>query len=180
MPPLEQPDLAAARFRTELDRNFRLPLIAYFLKRVGNRAEAEDMTQEVFLRVLRQGDAIDIERAKSYVFTAAANLLRDRARLSAIRKTETRADFGDPADAVIPQLIEEISPERVLAGRQTLKSVLTALDGLSQRTRDIFVLYRIEKMKQHEIAGLYGLSHSAVEKHLAKAVAYLTERFERP
>ena len=42
------------------------------------------------------------------------------------------------------------------------------------------MLYRIEKMKQHEIAALYGLSHGAVEKHLVKAMAYLTERFERP
>ena len=164
-------------FRDELDRNFRLPLIAYFLKRVRDRAEAEDLTQEVFLKVLRHADHVEPGRAQAYVFTAAANLLRDRARLASHRQLDAHAPLEDCEHA--PQLIEEIGPERVLVGKETLQAVLTALDGLSQKTKDIFVLFRIEKMKQHEIAALYGLSVSAVEYHLARAIAYLGERFDR-
>jgi len=176
----DQPDSSSERFRAELDGNFRLPLITYFLRRVANRAEAEDLTQEVFLRVLRQSEAVDVNRAKSYVFTAAANLLRDRARQAAARQFQAHGSIDDPSRLTSPQLIEDRSPERVLIGRQTLADVLAALDGLNQRTRDIFVLFRIEKMKQHEIAALYGLSHSAVEKHIVKAVTFLTNRFDRP
>lgn len=176
----EQSATSEARFKAELDRTFRRPLIAYFLRRVGDRAEAEDLTQEVFVRVLNQSEHVDPARAKAYVFTAAANLLRDRARRAVTRRTGAHTALDDAAQGEIPELTEEISPERVLVGRETLKAVLLALDGLSQRTRDIFVLYRIEKMKQHEIAALYGLSHGAVEKHLVKAMTYLTERFERP
>ena len=172
--------ISLTRFQSELDANFRLPLIAFFLRRVGNRAEAEDLTQEVFLRVLRQDNAVDVTRAKAYVFTAAANLLRDRARQAKSRQTQTRATLDDPSQENLPDLVEEISPERVLVGKDTLRDVLGALNDMNQRTRDIFVLYRIEKMKQHEIASLYGLSLSAIEKHLAKAIAYLSQRFERP
>ena len=171
---------AVTQFQTELDRNFRRPLIAYFLRRVGDLAEAEDLTQEVFVRVLNQSDGVDPARARAYIFTAAGNLLRDRARRAATRRSSAHAPLDDIAGGEAPELTEEISPERVLVGRESLRAVLLALDGLSQRTRDIFVLYRIEKMKQHEIAALYGISQGAVEKHLVKAMAYLTERFERP
>ena len=168
------------RFRAELDRSFRLPLIAYFLRRVRDRSEAEDLTQEVFLRVLRNVDVVDVPRAKAYVFTAAANLLRDRARQTAVRQTESRGNLDDPSALAARDLVEEISPERVLLGKETLHDVMAALDELSERTRDIFVLYRIEKMKQHEIASLLGLSLSAVEKHVVKAIAHLSKRFGRP
>ncbi len=168
-------------FKAELSSHFRLPLRAYFLKRTGNRTEAEDLTQDVLVRVLNQAETVDIATAKSYVFTAAANLLRDRIRQAAARRTDAHPELSDPSLTLSSRaLVEEISPERVLMARQTLQDVLKALEGLGQRTKDIFVLYRIEKMKQHEIANLYGLSHTTVERHLAKAIAFLTERFERP
>ena len=167
------------QFRADLDRTFRAPLTAFFLSRVRDRSEAEDLTQEVFVRILHHASDIDPGRAKSYVFTAAANLLRDRSRRAAVRQTQALAT-SDGSEPVSPELVEEISPERVLLGRQTLAGVLAALEGLPHRTRDIFVLYRIEHMKQHEIASLLGLSHGSVENHLVKAMTYLTERFERP
>ena len=64
--------------------------------------------------------------------------------------------------------------------RKMVAALRQRMRDYRQRTRDIFVLYRIERMKQHEIAALFGLSQSAVEKHLVKAMTYLTERFERP
>lgn len=178
--PSEHVQQSHEQFRAELDRSFRLPLIAYFLRRVGDRSEAEDLTQEVFMRVLRNIDVVDVPRAKAYVFTAAANLLRDRARQAAVRQTESRGSLDDPSAPLGRDLVEEIDPERVLLGKDDLHEVLTALDELSERTRDIFVLYRIEKMKQHEIATLYGLSLSAVEKHVVKAILHLSKRFGRP
>lgn len=178
---IEQSNAAVERFRAELDKNFRVPLTAYFLRRVRDRAEAEDLTQEVFVRVLNHSDGVNnLSRAKSYVFTVAANLLRDRARRAATRHVQDHTSLSQFGEAEIVELREDIGPERVILGRETLRAVLLALDGLNQRTRNIFVLYRVERMKQHEIAALYGLSHTAVEKHLVKAMDYLNERFERP
>jgi RNA polymerase sigma factor (sigma-70 family) len=171
----------AERFRSELDKNFRAPLISYFLRRVGNRAEAEDLTQEVFVRMLRHSDGIEPSRAKAYIFSAAGNLLRDRARRAVTHHTKAHHPLGgDVTEGENAEMREEISPERVIMGRETLRDVLLALDSLNQRTRDIFVLYRIERMKLHEIAALYGLSQGAIAKHLVKAMDHLNERFERP
>lgn len=174
---VEQSQTQTDSFRAELDRKFRLPLIAYFMRRVGARHEAEDLAQEVFVKVLRNAPTIDEEKASAYIFTAAANILRDRAKTEKIRRTNSHGRLDDPELMKSSALIEDISPERVLASRQTLQEVLAALDGLSQRTRDIFVLYRIERMKQHEIAAHFGVTSSAVEKHIAKAVSHLSERF---
>jgi RNA polymerase sigma factor (sigma-70 family) len=173
--PIERTD--RQQFEADLDRTFRAPLTAFFLKRVRDRAEADDLTQEVFLRILRQAEGIDPSRAKAYVFTAAANLLRDRSRMSAFRRTDALVESDE---RIIAGLVEDISPERVLLGKQTLRAVMSALDGLETRTRDIFVLYRIERMKQQEIANLLGISLSSVEKHLVKAVTFLTQKFDWP
>jgi RNA polymerase sigma-70 factor (ECF subfamily) len=180
MAPLKSTASITDQFRAELDQNFRLPLIAYFLKRVGDRSEAEDLTQEVFLRILHQANAIDVERAKAYIFTTAANLLHDRRRRAATRQTKASPTLDDITAHTSIDLIEDRNPERVFVGRQTLQEVLAALNDLSQRTRDIFVLFRLEQMKQQEIAALFGISQSAVEKQIVKAVAFLTQRFERP
>jgi len=47
---------------------------------------------------------------------------------------------------------------------------------LPERTRDIFILFRVEKMRQAEIAKRLGVSVSAVEKHVIRAAAHLARR----
>ncbi|MDI1296884.1 MAG: sigma-70 family RNA polymerase sigma factor, partial [bacterium] len=67
----------------------------------------------------------------------------------------------------------DIGPDRILAGREALKTALAALERLPERTRTIFVLRRLEGMRYLEIARRLGLSVSAVEKHMVRAVAHL-------
>jgi RNA polymerase sigma factor (sigma-70 family) len=68
---------------------------------------------------------------------------------------------------------EEKSPERVLVVEQELSLVAGALNRMPERTRDVFLLIRVEGLKQAEIAEMLGISVSAVEKHFAKALAHL-------
>jgi RNA polymerase sigma-70 factor (ECF subfamily) len=166
----------------ELDRSFRGPLVAYFLKRVNSRTEAEDLTQEVFMRLLNHPDKNNGETIEGYVFTIAANLLRDRAKsLATVQRARTRSlDALDEKDAVSANLVEDRSPERVLVGKQTIQDVLNALAELGERTRDIFILARLENVQHREIATMYGISVSAVEKMMMKAMAHLGARFLVP
>jgi RNA polymerase sigma-70 factor (ECF subfamily) len=73
--------------------------------------------------------------------------------------------------------MEERSPERVLLARESLTKVLACLDELGEKTRDIFILFRLENMKQKDIAALYGIGQSTVEKHVMKAALHLAVRF---
>jgi RNA polymerase sigma factor (sigma-70 family) len=166
----------------ELDRAFRGPLVAYFLKRVKNRNEAEDLTQEVFVRLLNHPDKNNGQTIEGYVFTIAANLLRDRAKsvATANQRQVQSLDLLEETDAFAANLVEDRNPERVLVGRQTVQDVLDALAELGERTRDVFILARLENVQHREIAAMYGISVSAVEKAMMKAMAHLGARFLVP
>lgn len=153
-----------------LDRRYRAALMSFFLRRVPDPSEAEDLTQEVFanLAASREGATIGVD---GYVFQTAANLLRDRQRREKVRSLHrTHLALDESAN------VEALEPPRVVAGRQALDEVAEALDELPTRTRAIFLLFRLEHMKQAEIAQLYGISVSAVQKHLLRAMAHLTSR----
>lgn len=173
-PPIELRDTAETEL-AELVHRYRRPLLAYFNRRVSSSAEAEDLVQDVFERVLRGFDAGAIGNAEALLFRIAVNLLRDRAR----RLQRHGTELPLPADAIAEfadALTEDLSPERVAIGERTLAEVQAALDELGERTRAMFLLYRLEHLKIREIAELYGITVSAVEKQVAKALLHLTRR----
>lgn len=162
-----------------LDQRFRAPLMAYFIRRVHDRGEAEDLTQEVFIRLTRHPDKPSGDGADAYVFMIASNLLKDRGRYQASRKTSAHRSLTDVEENITTPLclIEDRTPERVYSGRETLAEVLGALAELNGRTREIFILSRLENMHQRDIAALHGISVSAVEKHVMRAINHLAARF---
>lgn len=160
-----------ARDMTLLSREFRPALMAYFLRRVNSRAEAEDLTQEVFVRLAARGEEA-IENRQAYVFQVAANLLRDRAR-----RSKTQLDYRSSIGEIEALNVELIDPYRVTAGRSLLSAMCKALEELSKTTRDVFVLYRLEGMSKATIADGFGISISSVEKHITKSTVFLAERF---
>ena len=160
--------------KRDLDIRFRGPLMSFFLRRVRNRSECEDLTQEVFARLVGVSALSDVENVDAFVFRVAANLLYDRAR-----HAKRWRMFSDPEQdrALVEELTriyaERRDPERVLLGKEKLSSALASLRAVGDRTFDIFILFRVENMKQREIAALYGVSTSAVEKHISKAIMQL-------
>lgn len=165
--------------RQALDERYRAPLMAFFLRRLSDRAEAEDLVQEVFVRMVARGASDDIRSADAFVFAIAGNLLRDRARLRTTRSASAHEPLDPAADSGDDNLVEHSTPDRVLLGRERLSLVQRALTELPERTRNIFVLYRMENMRRRDIAMLYGITVSAVEKHIAKALDHLMARLER-
>ncbi|MEG3181308.1 RNA polymerase sigma factor [Sphingomonas sp. LT1P40] len=154
-----------------LSREFRPALMAYFLRRVYDHAEAEDLTQEVFARISSQPD-MTMRSGSAYLFQVAANLLRDRARRQRIR-TSYRQTLAE-TDGLGVELID---PYRVTAARHSIAAMRAALDELDATTAAIFVLYRLEYMSKDIIADSFGITVRTVEKYLTKAMAHLTARF---
>jgi RNA polymerase sigma-70 factor (ECF subfamily) len=150
---------------------FRSVLVKFFRRKCGNATEAEDLAQDVLERVLRYARLESPAQAKAYIFRVAVNRWHDHSRTTWRRGVAVKWD-----DAAEFAEAEENSPERVLNGRQELQVVVAALQELGERTRDVFMLDRLEHMKHGEIAAMFGMSVSAVEKHVAKAVAHLARR----
>lgn len=160
-----------------IDARYRRPLLSFFLRRVRDSAEAEDLTQQAFLRLMNAVQRGEVENVESFLFTIAGNLVRDHHRRSVRRGVDaTLSVDSELIDTLTDEMVEDRSPERVLIGRQSVVDVLRALGELDERTRDIFILFRLENMKQRDIAALYGISQSTVEKHVAKAALHLATR----
>jgi RNA polymerase sigma factor (sigma-70 family) len=161
--PAQEPESSA------LVAPLRPALVKFFLRKCRNATEAEDLAQDVLVRALKVGQWESEAQAKGYIFKIAVNRWHDRNRRKLSHGTVVEWDD----DAGFAE-VEESSPECVLTQLQELETVVAALASLNERTRDIFMLFRLEQMKQGEIAALFGMSVSAVEKQVAKAVAHLT------
>lgn len=166
------------RLRQGLYQRFRGPLVSFFSRRTGNRDEAEDLAQEVFVRLLRMESIRHLDQIDAFVFRIASNLLATRGtKIASGRIPMALPNDDELSEKLLTELSERIQPERVLIGKQTLAEVVGCLDDLGERTRDIFILFRLEGMKQRDIAKLYGISTSTVEKVIMKATFRLASRF---
>ena len=168
--------VSADILRARLDERFRGPLMSFFLRRVRDPAEAEDLTQDVFIRLLGAAERQPVEDVEALVFVTAGNLLKDRGRKAARRNEASGAINPALVSELTREFVEDRDPERVLLARESYAEVLAALDELGQRTRDIYVLFRLEAMKQKDIAELFGIARSTVEKEVMKATLHLALR----
>jgi RNA polymerase sigma factor (sigma-70 family) len=166
-PQLPAPDPAAVL------AELRPALVRFFRRRRTAPGEAEDLAQDVIVSTLARSNWASHEQAKGYVFRAAINRWRDRRRRQISHGTQI--EWNEESARATG---EAISPERVLMVEDELLRVVAALQELSERTRDIFMLHRLEHMTYPQIARSLSISVSAVEKHVIKALAHLSGRIE--
>lgn len=158
----------APRFDALVSR-YRRPLLSFFQRRAASLEDAEDLTQEVFMRLSRRFSRLHWGNPDGLVFTVAANALIDHERHERSRRRDrhVEVDPGLPTD--------EPSAEATLSGRQRLQTLVAALDTLHPNIKAVFVLCRFENLSQAEAAARMGLSVSAVEKHMMTAMARLRQ-----
>ena len=145
----------------------------FFSKRVG-AGEADDLVQEVFLRLQARAAGEALENVERYLFRIANNVLVDRHR----HQTSHAISYVDPLDGLF-DVADELSPERTLMARQTLSQLSLALRELPPRTRDAFIFHRFEEMTYPVIAKRMGISVNGVEKLIKRALAQLAVKVER-
>jgi RNA polymerase sigma-70 factor (ECF subfamily) len=154
----------------QLTRRYRPVIMAFLLRRLNSHADAEDMTQEVFARLASQRH-VQMQSPEGYIFQVAANLLRDRSRRDRVRN-EYRADIAQREG----RGVDPLDPLRIVGDREALAMLSAAMAELSERTRNIFILNRLENVDRRVLADSYGVSISTVDRELARAMAALTRR----
>ncbi|MBL8267995.1 RNA polymerase sigma factor [Steroidobacter sp.] len=169
---------ASSELRIQLHARFHEALVRFFRRRIRTDHYSEDLAQETLLRVLKAGAFDRVESPERYVFRVAINQLRDHQRkVGRLDHPGLRINVEEAiASEKEPELVEVFYPERVVASRDSLQHVAALLSELDDRTRNIFVLFKLEGMKQKQIAELYGIGQSTVEKHVMKATAHLIGR----
>ncbi|WP_309660938.1 sigma-70 family RNA polymerase sigma factor [Sphingomonas sp.] len=146
----------------------RPALLRFMQLRGVSAGEAEDLVQDLFLKL--EGLTIGpIADPRAYLYRMADNLLLDRRRAAArrVRREELWSQVrpGSPASPIDPAAAAD---DRLIA-QQQLVIVESALASLPARTVEIFRRFRIDGERQKHIAADFGISVSAVEKHLQRA-----------
>lgn len=149
----------------------RRELQTYLTRRLRDREMAADLTQETFLRFAEQGSRTTIVDDRSYLYRTARNLAIDHVRRIGRHRTDSTT-HDDLAD--LPENLP--GPEQIVDGRQRLDRLRAIVEELPKRTRQVFVLNRIEGLTYSEIAGRLGISISSVQKHLASALQHVLQR----
>jgi RNA polymerase sigma-70 factor (ECF subfamily) len=116
-----------------------------------------------------RGNTQDINHLDGYIFKTASSVLADRHRRRTVRHADDHLAFDAEVHAEL-----DFDAERTLLGKEALRSVSAALMTLPPRTRDIFLLRRVEGHRYQDIAIRIGISIKAVEKHMVRAVQHLT------
>ena len=145
-------------------------LIAFFQKRAQNHWDAEELTQEVFFKIIKRDELEYRDNVEAYVFTVAWSVLRDKARNDKVRHRSNHVTFDEELAKS-----NTIPVEQVLDSQEQYRRLIKTLQQLSDKTRTIFLLNRYEGATYSEIANRYGITISAVEKHMMKALTSIRE-----
>lgn len=131
---------------SEFYRRYHARIRGFLLAKLMDPHAAEDATQEVFLRVLRTGEA-DIRDARAWLFTVATNVAADIARRRSTRPAETELATDSPAG--LPTGRDSASE---ILDRETARSVFTALRRLVPRQRTALILRELHGQSSADIA----------------------------
>lgn len=142
----------------------------YLYYKFGNESQAEDMTQEAFIKLWQNCADVPIEKAKSYIYTIANN-----ASLNVIAHQKVVLNYAKSAPA--NESTNE-SPEFLLEEDQFKTKLLTAIQNLNETQRIAFLMHRIDGKKYAEIAAELDISVKAVEKRIHLALVELRKEFD--
>jgi RNA polymerase sigma factor (sigma-70 family) len=149
-------------------------LVRFFTARMKSAAAAEDLIQDLYVRLASFNTASEVVDPSALLYRIAVNLMLDRLRGD--RRTSARDQaWQDARGAMIAgvAVADEPSPEDAASARQRLGLLVDAVAGLPPRTRRAFQLHKLEGRSHAETARLLGVSRKTVEKQISAALRAL-------
>lgn len=161
----------------ELYLERRADLVRFFTVRLRSAAAAEDLVQDIYVRLSGLGEPTDIQNPMAYLYRLGSNLMLDKLRGE--RRTANRDGAWLESQTTrvgVHEVSAEPSAEAAVAARQRLALLTEALKELSPQTQRVFRMHKFEGLSHTEVAQALGISRSAVEKHMMAALKHLLAR----
>ncbi|MGC4098078.1 MAG: sigma-70 family RNA polymerase sigma factor [Nitrospira sp.] len=166
-------DSQSAADRFSLFREYYDELLRFLTVRLRSHDQAMDLTQEAFLRVLRQRPSGPIQQPRAFLYKTALNLTADL-----FRNRQRQAEHSLESKGVQQALMTPPLQYRELELKERTRLLHEAVRELPPRCREVFLLHLFKQRNHDEIAAHFGISRSMVEKHILKATTYCRERLK--
>lgn len=147
------------RLITEYYEEYRQSVFFYICRRIENRSDAEDLTQDAFLRLLEYRMMIRRDTLKYFIFTIVRNLLNDY-----LRRYYKRQEIDRYLYDTLPR--ETVEPESRMVADELRRLESRRVSALPEQRRKVYIMSRFQDKSAEDIAEELKLSQRTVENHL--------------
>jgi RNA polymerase sigma-70 factor, ECF subfamily len=165
-----------------LVQKYRRPMVGFMYRLCRNPSTAEELAQEVFLRVYRSRTSYEPSaKFTTWLYRIATNLAVNHARDTRHERAENtvRLDEPDKETGNTPDLADDsLTAEEQILKRERLAAIRSKVNALPERQRVAVIMHKYQQMDYREIAGVLKLSESATKSLLFRAYETLREQLK--
>lgn len=156
---------------TVLFRDHRESIVNYLLQKVRCPDTAQDLSQETYLRLLRQESVPHADNLTGYLYKTA-----ERLAIDFLRYDKRIGNYLSPLDDSLEWECPKPHPEAMIILRQQCELLLDAIAALPVQCRHVFLLRKIDELSYAQIAEKLAISEKTVQRHLVKAMLHCHRR----
>lgn len=165
------PDSRRAQVLSRLFEDHNRTLVSFLVSRLGNEAEAKEVAQEAYVRILQLDAPGVVGFLRAYLFRTAANIATDRIRHRT--RVERFSEVYEGED-----LVNNLGPERESCANEALDLLRNAIRELPPRYRRAFLMHRFEDAHASEIGARIGVNERQARNYVQRAVTYCRLRVD--
>ena len=165
-----------------LVEKYRRPMVSFMYRMAHNAAAAEDLAQEVFLRVYRSREGYEPSaKFTTWLYRIATNLAVNHARDTRNERPDRTVSLDEPDDATgqtmdVPDA--SLTVEETILRRERLAAIRQRVHGLPERQRMAVLMHKYQHMDYRQIGEVLKLSESATKSLLFRAYETLREQLK--
>lgn len=165
-----------------LVQKYRRPLVSFMYRMARNTAVAEDLAQEVFLRVYRSRATYEASaKFTTWLYRIATNLAVNHARDTRHERPEVTVSLDEPDEetgTTLDVADSTVSAEEALVRRERMAAIRGKVEALPERQRLAVIMHKYQQMDYKQIADVLKLSESATKSLLFRAYETLREQLK--
>jgi len=165
-----------------LVQKYRRPLVSFMYRMAHSTAAAEDLAQEVFLRVYRSRATYEASaKFTTWLYRIATNLAVNHARDTRHERPEVTVSLDEPDEetgTTMDVADTNITAEESLLRRERMKAIRSKVESLPERQRLAVIMHKYQQMDYKQISEVLKLSESATKSLLFRAYETLREQLK--
>jgi len=165
-----------------LVRKYRRPMISFMYRMSRNTAAAEDLAQEVFLRVYRSRENYEASaKFTTWLYRIATNLAVNHARDTRHERAEVTVSLDEPDEetgTTFEIADSRVTAEQSLVQRERVRAIRGKVESLPEQQRLAVIMHKYQQMDYKQIAAVLKKSESATKSLLFRAYETLREQLK--